>query len=421
MYGTAPVVTAGSQAGATGTPLDATLPSTGGADGGPISTASDASEDTTVLAPDAALHADNRLWTRFPPSNYTFTKCTWFSKDEGFCQDAPGLVGGSIFVHLYKTINGGKAWTLLCGMDTEMPDTKATINVYVLSQLDFWFVAGYGNIGSIGHSADGGKHWTSLTSDITSLLAPSTGDAGVSSVPVWQLVTYEGRTWILPQGGNLAYSQDGGLSWRKFAAPAEFAASPKRSLDASQNSLLLQSVASDGSLTLHRWNGSAFLPTEATMPASSAGSHAGTWSRSWPTVAGTFFADRGPLPSWASPFAAYATIDGGKTLSKLLPNASDNSVVGLSDGIAFMAAGLVTSYVSGIFTDGAGGRFLEIRLTQDTGKTWTTVHSEPSYPGDGSYISLSVDAERNIHAMHFVASTDGIGPQVIYDAHYILP
>jgi hypothetical protein len=127
------------------------------------------------------------------------------------------------------------------------------------------------------------------------------------------------------------------------------------------------------------------------------------------------------LPAWGSPFAAYATIDGGKTLHKLLSSQSNSNVVGLSDGLAFMASGLVTSYVSGIFTDGAGGRFLEIRWTQDAGKNWTTVHSEPSYPGDGSYISLSVDGERNVHAMHFVASTDGIGPPAIYDAHYVLP
>jgi photosystem II stability/assembly factor-like uncharacterized protein len=399
---------------------DASFPPTGGVDGS-AGLPSDASADQASLSPDAPAHTDGRLWTRFPPASYNFTKCTWLSKDEGYCNDAPSMLG-TARVYLYKTLDGGASWMLTCTIDSEIPDINANINVYVLSQSDFWFVAGSGNVGSVGRSADGGKNWTSLTSDIAGLLTASgSGDAGVASVPVWQLAAQGGRIWLLPQGPNLAFSPDGGRTWKKFTPPADFGASGKRSMVASKNSLLLQYLASDGSLGLYTWNGTVFLPAESLMPASSAGSHVGTWSRAWPSAEGAFFADRGPLPAWGSPFAAYATIDGGKSLLKLLPGVSGSSdIVGLSDGMAFSAYGSVTAYVSGIFKDASGGRFLEIRRTVDAGKTWTTLHSEPSYLGDASLISLSKDGAGEVHAMRFQASTDGIGPPVIYDAHYVL-
>jgi hypothetical protein len=410
MYGTGSVVPGGGAA-----QLDAALPATGGVDGGPR----DATSDLGKLGPDAALHLDGVRWTRFPLSSYSFTKCTWLSKDEGYCNDAPSMLQGTARLYVYKTLDGGKSWSLVCTIDSEMPDINASINVYVMSQSDFWFVAAAGNAGSIGHSFDAGKHWTSLTSEITALFSPpSAGDAGVASVPVYQLAAQGDRLWLLSQGANLAYSTNGGIIWKKFPAPADFGASGNRSLLATQNNLLLQYLASDGSLGLYRWNGSAFLPAEASMPVSSAGSHAGTWSRAWPAVEGVFFADRGPLPAWSTPFSAFATFDGGKTVRQLLPGTSGSGdVLGLSDGLV----GAVSSYVSGIFSDGAGGRFLEIRRTQDAGLTWTTLHSEPSYVGDASYISLAMDGGGNVHAMHFVASTDGIGPEIAYDAHYVLP
>jgi hypothetical protein len=420
MYGTGPAYPAGGAGG--GNQFDAALPPPGGIDGGTILPA-DASADLEKLGSDTASHTDGMLWTRFPPSSYTFTKCTWLSSEEGYCSDAPSMLLGAppVYVHLYMTLDGGKSWALVCTIDTEMPDLNATINVYVLSQTDFWFVAGSGNVGSVGHSLDSGKHWTSLTNDIASLLVPP-GDGAVATLPFYQLAIQGSRIWILPQGANMVYSQNGGITWRKFTPPADFGASGKRSLLATQSYLLLQYLASDGSLGLYRWNNeSAFLPVEAAVPTSYVGSSAATWSRAWPAKEGVFFADRGPLPAWGSPFAAYATVDGGASMVKILPAASGSlDVVGLSDGLAFSAQNSTTAYVSGIFSDSAGARYLEIRRTQDAGRTWTILHSEPSYTGDASYISLSMDLSGKIHAMHFVASNDGIGPPVIYDAHYVL-
>ena len=417
MYGTGPAAPGAGGSGAT--PFDADVPPLDRADG---SDPGDGASDTSSLAPDTASHADGQLWIRFPPSSYVLTQCTWLSKDEGYCRDAPTMLLGTVWVYLYKTTNGGKSWSLVCPIDTGMDDLQASIEVYVMSRDDIWFVAGSAHAGNVGHSFNGGKNWVSLTSEITALLTPATtGDAGVTSVPVWQLAAQGGRVWLLPQGPNLVYSPDGGVTWKKVTPPADFSTASKRSLLATQNNLFLQYMASDGSLGLYRWNGAAFLPIEASLPLSSAGNHAGTWFRAWPALEGLLFVDRGPLPDWQRPFWVYATTDGGKSVQKILPDATGSGdVLGLSDGVAFSAAGSITAYVGGIFTDGSGDRFLEIRQTQDAGKTWSTVHSEPSYPGDGSTISLSVDSAGNVHAMHALVSTDGIGPPVIYDAHYVL-
>ncbi len=401
MYGAGPLAPSGGQP-------DASLPPA--RDDG-STTLNDASP------PDAVSHAGGQNWIRFPPSSYSFVKCSWLSTVEGYCHDAPSLLLDTARVNVYQTLDGGKTWSFTCAINSEMPSLDASIEVYILSKTDFWFVAASDKLGSVGHSFDAGKNWTSLTSDIAALVAP----AGTTSVPVWQLAVQGGRIWLLPQGNNLAYSENGGIAWRKFTAPADFGAAGQRALVATQNHLFLQYLATDGSLGLYHWNGSAFLSTQATLPASSAGSHSGTWSRAWPAVEGVFFADRGPLPVWSSPFSAHATVDGGKTVVQLLPGATGSTdVVGLSDGLAYAALGSVTATIGGIFTDASAGRFLQIRRTQDAGRTWTTLHSEPSYPGDSSYISFSMDGEGNLHAMHFVASTDGIGPPVIYDGHYVL-
>ena len=128
--------------------------------------------------------------------------------------------------------------------------------------------------------------------------------------------------------------------------------------------------------------------------------------------------DRGPLPAWAWPFWVYVTIDGGMTFQQLLGGsmATSNSVVGLSDGLAFASLGSVTAYVCGIFSD-ATGNYLEIHRTDDAGKTWSTPHSEP-YQGDYAYISVAVDQTGTVHAMHY--TTDSSGASVSYDAHYVL-
>jgi len=70
------------------------------------------------------------------------------------------------------------------------------------------------------------------------------------------------------------------------------------------------------------------------------------------------------------------------------------------------------------FSDASASRYLEIHRTNDTGKTWSTVHSQP-YQGDLAYISLSVDQTGAIHAMHY--TTDSLGASLSYDAHYVLP
>jgi hypothetical protein len=116
----------------------------------------------------------------------------------------------------------------------------------------------------------------------------------------------------------------------------------------------------------------------------------------------------------------YATTDGGMTFQQLMGGnvATSANVVGLSDGLAFSSLGSVTSYVAGIFSDASASRYLEIHRTGDAGKTWSTVHSQP-YQGDNAYISLAVDQTGAVHAMR--TSTDSLGANISYDAHYVLP
>jgi hypothetical protein len=116
----------------------------------------------------------------------------------------------------------------------------------------------------------------------------------------------------------------------------------------------------------------------------------------------------------------YATTDGGMTFQQLMGGnvATSANVVGLGDGLAFSSFGSVTSYVAGIFSDASASRYLEIHRTGDAGKTWSTVHSEPSQ-GANAYISLAMDQTGAVHAMH--TSTDILGANISYDAHYVLP
>jgi len=422
MYGTGPSTAgpAGSGGSTTGIHVDAAVSGSGGTGG------SDAGTDAAKPA-DAASHADAQRWIHFP-AYYTFAKCTWFSASDGFCSEALHPLSGQTAQHVgvYKTSDGGMTWIPVSTIDTQALAPDANLNVYVLSPVDLWFISGSlaaGQSGSIGHSPDGGTTWISLTNAVSALLSPpAAGDGGVASVPVWQLASQGGRIWLLPQGKNLVYSQDAGITWKTIAPPADFGAATNRSLIATQGYLLLQFLAADNSLGFYRWNDTAFVPVQGTLPPSSAGDQTGTWWRASPSVEGVLFMDRGPLPDWASPFWVYATVDGGQTFKKILGwTPGTNDIVGLSDGLAFAFLGSVTSDVSGIFADGNGGRYLEIHRTSDAGKTWSTVHSEPSSMGDNRYISLAVDSNGAVHAMHTIYNGDNLGAPITYDAHYVLP
>ena len=372
---------------------------------------------------DADIHNGAQRWVSF--GSYTFTNCTWPSATDGFCSDAPRAVAGltSLLVDIFKTSDGGKSWGLVSSINTGTSAYNASINVYVNSPSDMWFVSGsvgVGQLGSIGHSIDGGETWTSLTSTVNAALGTAPGDGGVASVPLWQLAFVGGKVWLLPpQGGNLVVSQDSGVTWKKFAPPADFGLASTRSLIATQSNLLLSFLATDNSLGMYRWNGSAFVAVEGAFPPSSAGNQTGTWWRSSPNAEGVLFMDRGPLPAWASPFWVYATTDGGRTFQQLLGGsiATSSSVVGLSDGLAFAALGSVTAYVCGVFSDASGSRYLEIHRTGDAGKAWSTLHSEP-YQGEYAYISVAVDPTGTVHAMRY--STDSFGAAIAYNAHYVL-
>ena len=391
------------------------------ADGGP-DTAS--GPDGSKKQADASIHNGAQLWTSF--GYYTFSSCTWFSTSDGFCTEAPALVSATpplVNVNVFKTSDGGKTWSLVNAIPTEATTTEASINVYFLSSSDMWFISGFvgaGQSGSIGHSIDGGQTWPSLTSTVNAALGTTPDDAGVSSVPLWQLASAGGRIWLLPQGGTLLFSQNGGSIWKKVVPPTDFAAASNRSLIATQGNLLLRFLRTDNSMGLYRWNGSSFIPVEGVFPASSAGDQSGTWWRASTNVEGVLFVDRGPLPAWASPFWVYATTDGGMTFQQLLGGnaATSNNVVGLSDGLAFSSFGTITSYVAGVFSDASASRYLEIHRSVDAGKTWSTVHSEP-YQGANAYISLAVDQVGAVHAMH--TSTDSLGANISYDAQYVLP
>jgi len=436
MYGTGPgsgvlggVGPAGNGgAGASGIRADAAVAGSGGAtgigariDGGPDASIAGGADGGKMPA-DADVHNGAQRWIPFGP--HTFTKCTWFSATDGFCSDTPRSVPGlaSLHVNIFKTSDGGKSWGMVSAIDTETSALDASINVYVMSPSDMWFITGFvgvGQSGSIGHSIDGGQTWTSLTSTVNAVFSPTLGDGGAPSVPLWQLVAAGGKIWVLPQGGTLLVSQDSGLTWKKVAPPPDFGAASSRSLIATQNNLLLGFLASDNSLGLYRWNGSAFVAVEGVFPPSSAGDQTGTWWRSSPNVEGVLFADRGPLPAWTSPFWVYATTDGGRTFQPILGGTvgTGSDVVGLSDGLAFSALGSVTAYVCGIFSDASSNRYLEIRRTANAGKSWSSLHSEP-YQGGYAYISLAVDPTGAVHAMRY--STDSVGSALGYDAHYVL-
>ena len=409
------------QADAAVSGLGGTAGSSARADGGPDA-AVKAGPDAGKALADANIHNGAEKWTSF--GSYAFAKCTWFSATDGFCSEAPRLAPGltSLLVSVYKTTDGGKSWALVSAIDTETSSYDAIINVYVLSPSDMWFISGFvgmGQSGSIGHSLDGGRTWTSLTSTINAMFSTQAANSVVSSVPLWQLASVGGMIWLLPQAGTLLISQDVGLTWKKVVPPPDFAAASSRSLIATQSNLLLSFLAADNSLGLYRWNGSSFVAVEGTLPFSSADDQSGTWWRSSPNLEGVLFVDRGPLPAWDSPFWVYATTDAGRTFQQVLVGTvgTASDVVGLSDGLAFAALGSVTAYVSGVFSDVNNNRYLEIRRTGDAGKTWSALHSEP-YQGDYAYISLAVDPAGAVHAMHY--STDSVGGASRYDAHYVL-
>jgi hypothetical protein len=417
MYGTGPGPGSG-EAGATGTQIDAAAPSSGGVAGGRPDAG--LSLPDAGMSPDADLHTSAQNWIHFPTS--TFNKCTWFSATDGLCSDIPRMVPGFANLQLivHRTGDGGKAWAQVGTVDTENAGPGASVNVYVMSPSDIWFTSGFagpGQSGSIGHSTDGGGNWTSLTSTISALLNPvPAGDGGIATVPIWQLAAQAGRLWILPQGGSLATSQDNGLTWKRIAPPADFAAATKRGLIVSQGYLLLQFLTANNSMGLYRWNGGAFVAVEGTFPLSSAGVQTETWWRASPNLEGVLFVDRGPLPSWSSPFWLCTTVDGGRNFQRI-PDTTLGTVVGLSDGLAFSFLGSISAYAAGVFSD-SKGRYLEVHKTSDSGRTWSTAHSEP-YLGDNGFVSLSADPMGGIHAMH--SSLDLTSSAVTYDAHYVLP
>jgi hypothetical protein len=416
-------------AGASGTPADAATVGLDGAagssargDGGPDATIG---PDLGKTPADAGSHNGAKNWIPIH-ANYPLTNCTWFSTAHGFCSDAPRSISNviaSLFVDMFETIDGGKTWTEVSTIDTGASAPNTTVNVYVLSPSDMWFISGSIGLvrsGSIGHSIDGGKNWSSLTSAVSTALGVAPGDGGVAGVPLWQLASVGGRIWLLSEGGNLAVSLDNGVSWKKAVPPANFGAATSRSLIATRDNLLLSFPSTNNSLGLLRWNGSTFVSVEGVLPPSSAGDQTGTWWQSSPNVEGALFVDRGPLPAWTSPFWVYATADGGRTFQQLLGGniGISSTVVGLSDGLALAAVGSVTAYVAGVFSDAGNNLYLEIHLTSDAGKTWSTLHSEP-YQGNHAYISLAVDLNGAVHAMRY--TTDSLGSAISYDGHYVLP
>ena len=419
----------GSEADASGTQADAQVVGPDGTAGS--SARSDGGPDAAIMGgpdlgktpTDADIHNGAQRWIPIQTS-YPVTKCTWFSTSYGFCSDAPRSItnSSSLFVDVFQTADGGHNWPRISTIDTGTSASNASVNVYVLSPSEMWFISGSLGVvqaGSIGHSIDGGKNWASLTSTVSAALISAPGDGGVSSVPLWQLASVGERIWLLSEGGNLATSLDNGVNWKKVVPPANFGASSSRSLIATQGNLLLSFPTTNNSLGLLRWNGSNFLSVEGVLPPSSAGDQTGTWWRSSPNLDGVFFVDRGPLPAWGSPFWVYATTDGGATFQQLLGGnlGISSSVVGLSDGLAFAAPGSLAAYVAGVFSDAANSRYLEIHSTNDAGKTWSTLHSEP-YQGDHAYISLAVDLNGAVHAMHY--TTDNLGSVISYDGHYVL-
>ncbi len=266
--------------------------------------------------------------------------------------------------------------------------------------------------GTIGNSPDGGLHWYSKAANVFSVLS------GVSAapVPLRQALSASSALWLLPDGNSLLRSKDGGDKWTLVTPPTDFGAATKRSLLSAGGRLYLSYLKADMTMGLYVADDfGQFSAVKDAIPVGSAGNNLSTWLHGSPNVAGLFMCDRTPLPNWGTPFWIYALV-AGTTPTKIMSVAgTQTDVVGLRDGLVVERAGAVTTYLSGVFSE-AGGRFLQLRRSNDGGASWSVLHSEPA--ATLVYASLMVDPLGTVHAMRHTSNVTG--EQFAYDAHFIL-
>ena len=368
-------------------------------------------------APDADLHGGASRWIAF---THSFTKCTWFTADQGFCSEAAKSIAATSTngTDLYKTSDSGRTWTLVATIDGNN-STSADMRVFVSSPTEFWYITGFSGMGfsgSIGHSLDGGLTWTSLTDKVDRALADDPDAAAPLDAPLFDLAQVGSAIWLNTGSWSqyFAMSPDNGATWQRMLGPVS-GRSPE--FIATAGHLMLRYTTSTWGISLYRLSGGAFVATEGTFPAPSGTDHGDTWWRASPNAEGVAFSDRRAWPFWDWPFLVSATFDQGKTFQSIYTGTSEtqSGCEGLRDLAAFVQAGTQVAYKSGIFAGSPGTYFVEIRKSADKGLTWTTLHSEPS---NYEYASVLLDPTGKVHAMRH--STDSYGNTFDYDGHYVL-
>jgi hypothetical protein len=376
----------------------------------------DATKVTVDAAPDVppALNYPTKIWTAF---GRAFATCEWFKSAEALCATKAevGTSGTLTFdlYKLYKTDEGRETWALLRKVDTGNSNPAATVDVYMPTATDLWFVTGASGTtptGTIGNSPNGGLTWYSKADKVFSVLSK-----GGAQVPLRQIRSGSGGAlWLMPDGTTLLRSKDGGDTWTPVSAPSDFGAATTRSLLTVGNQLYLTYVTGTtmGLYTASTFGDFSAVP--AVLPAGSMGTNAATWFHASANVPGIFMSDRSPAPNWSTPFWIYALL-GGTTPTKIASaaTAADTKLVALRDGMV-VERGVAAVYLSGVFSD-VGGNYLQIRKTTDNGASWTVLHSEPATAS--VYASLAVDSLGNIHALRL--TTDSTG-KAAYDGHTII-
>lgn len=360
--------------------------------------------------------------SRFVDFGHDFVKCTWFDADLGFCSEAAKSLEATttIGIDLYKTTDGGRSWSLVSSIDGGN-STAAAMSVFVLSPTEIWYITGFtgfGFSGTIGRSTDGGASFASLTDAVDLALADPEQTEPLEA-PLYDLAKVGDAIWLNTGSWSqyLAMSPDGGTTWGRVLGPVDLSTAQAPEFIATHGGLMLRYVTADWGLELYRLGGTEFVPVEGTFPAPSGSDHGDTWWRATPNAAGVALADQRQWPFWTWPFLVTATFDLGATFETVYSGSSqtESGCEGLRDVAAYSLGSGTVVYVSGVFLDGDGNRFVEIRKSTDKGSSWTTLHSEPE---NGAFVSVALDPTGKVHAMRHW--TDAYGNTYVYDGQYVL-
>jgi hypothetical protein len=361
--------------------------------------------------------------SRFILFGHDFASCTWFDADLGFCSEAAASISATstIGTDLYKTTDAGHTWDLVSSIDGDN-STDSAMKVFVLSPTEIWYITGFtglGFSGTIGRSTDGGSTWTSLTDAVHRALADDPEADDPLSAPLYDLAQVGDAIWLNTGSWSqyLAMSSDGGTTWERVLGPVDLSTSQPPEFIATDGGLMLRYTTRDWGIALYRLSGNQFVPIGGDFPPPSGTDHGDTWWRASTHAAGVSFADQRAWPFWGWPFVVSATFDQGSTFETVYSGTTqeESGCEGLRDAVAFEFDSGKVVYVSGVFVDAGGDRFVEIRRSVDEGSTWKTLHSQPE---QGEFVSVALDPTGKVHAMRHW--TDAYGNTYVFDGQYVL-